>query len=253
MVTYFVCRTVSDGLPAGDFKAINNKAKGLYECGHIQNIQVCSILSSSSLWVRSDCLPEMKKNEVYKIRISLSDTTYDLLSAECGCKAGKGPKESCKHIGALCYALVEFCKSGQLPEFRTCTEVLQQWNKPRPKKVEVIPVDEIGARRKEILTKNEQNSTQQVKYNPIPHCLRTQSRSDVLTENLRVDLLKFNPTCGLLQLLAPSVKVALHDLEYTGDDHSLEVASLGEVEGLSSEVLCILPEEAHYRHESYYL
>ena len=40
MVTYFVCRTASDGLPAGDFKAINSKAKGLYDCGHIQNTEV---------------------------------------------------------------------------------------------------------------------------------------------------------------------------------------------------------------------
>ena len=49
--------------------------------------------------------------------MSLSKPSYDTVSAECGCKAGKGPKASCKHIGALCYALVEFCKSGQLPDF----------------------------------------------------------------------------------------------------------------------------------------
>ena len=34
LVTYFVCRTVNDGLPAGDFKSINKSAKYLFDCGH---------------------------------------------------------------------------------------------------------------------------------------------------------------------------------------------------------------------------
>ena len=57
MVTYFGSRTVSDGLPAGDFKAMN---KRLYDCGHVQNIEVGT--SISYVWVRADCLLEMKKN-----------------------------------------------------------------------------------------------------------------------------------------------------------------------------------------------
>ena len=40
VITYFVTRTVSDGLPAGDFKGMNEKAKRLYECGHIQSVMV---------------------------------------------------------------------------------------------------------------------------------------------------------------------------------------------------------------------
>ena len=35
LVTYFVCRTVADGLPAGDFKSMNKSAKYLFDCGHI--------------------------------------------------------------------------------------------------------------------------------------------------------------------------------------------------------------------------
>lgn len=183
----------------------------------------------------------MKKNEVYKIVISLSDTSYDLLSAKCGCKAGKGPKASCKHIGALCYALVEFCKSGQIPEFLSCTELLQQWNRPRLKKVEVIPVDEICARRESIVSKNEQNPTQQIKYNPIPLSLRSQSvgSADRLTEKLRADMLRFNPTCGLLQLL---VEVAMHDHEYTGNSNSLRANGI-EPSPSSENSLALLSEE----------
>ena len=58
MIEYFVTRTVSDGLPAGDFKSMNKGAKGLYECGHVQNIQVSG--SSSHVRLRASCLPEIK-------------------------------------------------------------------------------------------------------------------------------------------------------------------------------------------------
>lgn len=59
MVTYFVSRTVCDGLPAGDFKSMNTAAKRLYDCGHVQCIKVGS--SHTHLFVRANCLPEMKK------------------------------------------------------------------------------------------------------------------------------------------------------------------------------------------------
>lgn len=44
----------------------------------------------------------------------------------CGCYAGKGLKAtySCKHVGALCYVFAKICKSGQVPEFLSCTEQL---------------------------------------------------------------------------------------------------------------------------------
>ena len=67
-----------------------------------------------------------KKKDVYKISLSLFNDSYDIQAAACGCKAGLGPKASCEHIGALCYAFDEFCKSGQLVDFLTCTEQLQK-------------------------------------------------------------------------------------------------------------------------------
>ena len=179
MITYFVSRTVSDGLPAGDFKAMNIKAKRIFDCGHIQNIQVCTSVSSC-VWLRADCLPEMKKNITYKIILALSENLYDIESAKCGCKAGKGPKASCKHIGAMCYAFAEFCKSGKLTDFLTCTEKLQEWNKPRPKKVEILPVVELTARRQEILKKPSLNCPVPSNYDPRPSNL--QQSSENLTE-----------------------------------------------------------------------
>jgi len=69
--------------------------------------------------------------------------SYEKTAPSCDCPAGKGPSASCHHVGALCYALVEFCASEKLPEFLTCTDRLQQWNKPRPKKVDPIQFIEI--------------------------------------------------------------------------------------------------------------
>ena len=59
-ITYFVTRTVSDGLPASDFKSSNVSADNLFKCGCVQNIQVNS--TSESLLVKGDCLPEMRKD-----------------------------------------------------------------------------------------------------------------------------------------------------------------------------------------------
>ena len=49
LINYFVCRTVADGLPAGDFKSMNKSAKYLYECGHVQNIQIGTSTSHMSV------------------------------------------------------------------------------------------------------------------------------------------------------------------------------------------------------------
>ena len=70
---------------------------------------------------------------------------------ECGCLVGKGPFASCKHVAALSYALEEFSRFGRVQEFLTSTEKLQEWNQPRPKKLEIIPVAELSSRRGEIL------------------------------------------------------------------------------------------------------
>ena len=70
--------------------------------------------------------------------------SWDINSALCGCHAGKGPR-------ALCYALTNFCSSGQLLDFITCTDTLQAWNKPCPKKHDPITVDHLKSKRMEIL------------------------------------------------------------------------------------------------------
>ena len=148
MITYFVNRNVADGLLAADFKSINSAANNLFEGGHIQDIEVGE--SEEHIFIRSNSLPEMQKDRVYKVVISLHKSSFDVVTASCGCPAGKGPTASCKHIGAACYAIVSFCTLKRLPDFLTPTEKLQEWNCSRSRKVEPIPVTELSGRRREI-------------------------------------------------------------------------------------------------------
>jgi len=85
--------------------------------------------------------------------MSLCRGSWKVNSTMCGCVAGKGPRASCKHIGALCYAVANFCLYGQLPDFLTCTDVKQVWNIPAPKKDQPTTVDQLKVRRRELLGK----------------------------------------------------------------------------------------------------
>ena len=123
MTSSLVSRTVADGLPSGDIKSINKAAKHLFDCGHVQIIEFG--YNSMSIYLQATCFPEMRKDQVYKQSMCLNWKTLDITGAYCGCPAGKGPTASCKDIGALCYAFVEFCTSGKLPNFLTCTDKLQ--------------------------------------------------------------------------------------------------------------------------------
>ena len=99
---YFTTRIADDGLPAGDFKSVYKSALSLFCCGHVQKIEVCREITSHSIFIRADCLPEMKKDRVYKIELQLEESSFEISAAQCGCPAGRGPRASCKHIAALC-------------------------------------------------------------------------------------------------------------------------------------------------------
>ena len=151
IITYFVTRTSIDGLPANDLKAINNSAQNLFKCDHVQDIKIAN---GKYLYIQTNYIPEMKKNRIYKINLLLDKETLDITQTECGCPAGKGPHASCKHIAALCYALEEFSHFGKLPGFLTLTEKLQQWNKPRPKKLEIMLLAKLTSRKSDIFQIN---------------------------------------------------------------------------------------------------
>jgi hypothetical protein len=201
IVSYFVTRSVIDGLPAGDFQSINSSAENLFRCGHIQGIEICPV--TTALYISASCLPEMRKYRVYNLSLALNQLC-DITYASCGCPAGMGPSGSCKHIGALCYGFGDFCKSGSTLELLTCTDKLQSWNKPRGRKVDPIPVERLCSRRSELTKKGQGN----VVYHPRP----VQYRSENSLSVERCDLLNdcCTQSCALLTILVPSVQSIQH-------------------------------------------
>ena len=70
--------------------------------------------------------------------------------AECTCPAGRGPSGSCIHIAAFWFALEDFVRtrdkvsSPQDSNEVSCTSVLQQWNKPRKRRMDSKMVEDLA-------------------------------------------------------------------------------------------------------------
>ena len=207
IVSYFVNRSVSDGLPADDFKAINSSAENLFRCGHIQGIQVCA--TEDNLFLKAKCLPEMRKDRVYFLKMVLNVNSCDIFYAECGFPAGVAPQGSCKHIGAFSYALADFCRVRCLPEYMTCTDKLREWNQPCGKRVEPIPVDQLGARRRELKPEQFRSRGSKAVFDPRPLKFRTPCPQRL--EELRCNLLKLEKLPSFLNVILPSVDKIQHD------------------------------------------
>uniref|UniRef100_A0A1X7TMZ8 SWIM-type domain-containing protein n=1 Tax=Amphimedon queenslandica TaxID=400682 RepID=A0A1X7TMZ8_AMPQE len=116
----------------------------------------------------------MRKDRVYKLNVSFDADSCDINGADCGCPGGRGPSASCKHIAALCYAFLNFCELGSLPDFLTCTDRLQEWNRPRKKNLDPIPVTAIREHQQSITCPSIS-----------PRCSRIPSMYDPRPQNLR--------------------------------------------------------------------
>lgn len=208
IINYFLVRTAIDGMPSSDVKAINTSALNMFRCGHVQDIMIGY---DKHIYIQAKCLPEMRKDRIYKVVLCMDANVFDVVGAECGCPAGKGPCGSCKHIAAVCYALEEFSRLGKLAEFATCTDRLQAWNKPRQKKLSIIPVHELNARRCEILQKQ---SSGKILSTFDPRQPEDRKLCAGAIEKLRCDLLQLNENCAFLDVLIPSVDKITHDHTY---------------------------------------
>lgn len=80
-------RTVNDGKAANDFKSINQSAENIFRCGHVQGLSI--VYKDEYCWIKAECQPEMKKDKMYKMVMSLCTGPWDINSALCGCSAGK--------------------------------------------------------------------------------------------------------------------------------------------------------------------
>ena len=123
-----------------------------YECISIKSVPVWSrvYINITQRWqfIKCNYIPEMRKDRINKVNMVIDSDTHNIVGARCGCPAGKGPCATCKHVGGLCYALEEYCRLGRTPDYITCTEKLQKWNKPWPKRVNPFPVASLTSRRK---------------------------------------------------------------------------------------------------------
>lgn len=109
----------------------------------MQQLQVKYDAACFKSLLKAKCVPEMKQG-FYTVMLILNNDG-DILQAFCQCPAGKGPKASCKHTAALCYAIEDFVKTFVKTEnAEACTEKLQMWNKPRPKKLAPLPIHAIN-------------------------------------------------------------------------------------------------------------
>ena len=182
-------------------------------CRHIQHIMVCT--SDENIQFTGICRAKMKKKVQHKLALSVSSATAAITHAECGCPVGKGNLATCKHIGAFCFILEEFCRVGRARDFFTCTDRIQTWNHPKPARPVMIPVAELNSRRQEIsapLTSPPTLRKASV-WDPRPMCLHNTCSEEI--EKLRSDLLQAGTHCGLLQVLPVSTQIALHNHSYS--------------------------------------
>ena len=113
------------------------------------------------------------------------------------------------HIAALSYALADFCRLGVVSDFLTCTDKLQQWNQPRGRRVDPIPVTQLGARCCELLPTKKQSSGAQSIFDP--RLLSMREADQAALEQLRCDLLNLGQPSGFLSVIVLCVKKVEHD------------------------------------------
>ena len=147
MMNYLITRKLADDEGNKDYKNLNSKAFGLFKHGHVQRIEIATEENTDQIYIKCECLTEMKKNLTDKLHVSMinsGEQAGEITYACCSlCPAGKGPYAFCKHLAALCFALEEFVRLGQRREFTTCTDRLQTWNQPRKRKLDPKSVYEI--------------------------------------------------------------------------------------------------------------
>ena len=121
-----------------DFRAIKEDSYQMYYRGHVQELEVKDDVTAEKTLIRSNVLPSMKTDKLYKAIIIL-DKESEICQANCDCPSGKGPKASCKHIAAITYAIDEFVRLFTKSELDMAkTEQLSQWKRPRPRKIQPL-------------------------------------------------------------------------------------------------------------------
>lgn len=180
VIEYFIYRNDSDGLERQDWKNLNSGGYKLFKEGHVQGLSAS--LSGNICCIKGKCLPEMKKDRVYELQMCINTDSSSVKEAECTCPAERGPSGSCKHIAAFCFALEDFVKTRDTissPEDSdkvSCTSVLQQWNKPRKRRLDSKMVEDISFRN-EKFDVEPKRSVAEI-FDPRPSALRRTTKAE---------------------------------------------------------------------------
>ena len=203
MIQYFIHRKASDGKATDNFKDMNSRAYPLFKAGHIQYVH--HKVLEELLLMKCTCYPEMKKAIIYNIRAAF-DKSCDVVFATCGCPAGLGPTCSCKHYGAFCYFIEEFCRNRSANALYTSsTSSLQQWNQPRKRSSSPHPIESIKFIKAEYgkdLKRVASNS-----YDPRPASLRATTSDDI--QQLTCELSQLKQPVAMLHVLPIAISKAM--------------------------------------------
>ena len=120
-----------------------------------------------------------------------------------------------------------------MPDFLTCTDKLQAWNRPKPKKVNPIPLTDFSKRKMEITKKHEKKQSI-TEYDAQPPSMQVDN--PFLLENLRISLLQSNNASAFLQLLVAPEHIAMHDHTYSSKHTSLSQPMYSQSNTLQEEV-----------------
>ena len=113
-----------------------DRAYVFFQDGHVQKVRYHLMPSLSDyICIGASVLPSMKKNTKYDVLIVLSIHTAHVRTAICVCPAGLSG--CCNHITATLYCIEEYFRLKLNEEDQKgCTEKLQVWNQPKPKRVD---------------------------------------------------------------------------------------------------------------------
>ncbi|XP_046568875.1 uncharacterized protein LOC124277269 [Haliotis rubra] len=117
------------------------KAKVYYEDRHVHSVRYHHISADCShCYVNAKVIPSiptqnMKQKPDYDVWVSLSKVTGRVHAAGCNCTAGEG--ESCNHVAAVLYALVDISEK-KLEGLHASTSQECKWNQPRKRKLSPV-------------------------------------------------------------------------------------------------------------------
>ena len=198
VLDYLIYRKEEDCLRAEDWKSFKAGGFKLFKEGHVQNIMISQ--QGTVFGVECKCLPEMKKDRVYKIKVEISTHTSSVHLAECSCPAGKEPHGSCKHIAATLFALESFYDTYQQEDDNlSCTSKLQLWNQSRKRLLD-------SKRASDILFKVEGyycNPCRHPKNFMDPRPVKLQQTTDEEKAEFIKNLKQLEVLCGFLDLMVP--------------------------------------------------